>query len=117
MARAKKFFFVICLVVCSQAHSQITKKSVNALRVITSPTIDGKLDDLAWKNVEEAKEFVMYKPGNGDPEPFNRRTVVKTVYDDQAIYFGVYLYDEQPDLIPMQFSVRDDVGQVDLFQY
>ncbi len=116
MTPAKNFFFVICLVICSGVHSQTSKKSVNASRVEDGPTIDGKLDDLAWENVEEAKEFVMYKPGNGDPEPSNRRTIVKTAYDNQAIYFGVYLYDDQPDLIPMQFSSRDDIGQVDLFQ-
>jgi hypothetical protein len=116
MASAKIYLFLICLFAFSLSYSQNHKKSVSAERVSKGPEIDGKLDDVAWQNVEEAQNFVMFKPGNGDPEPAERRTTVKTVYDDQAIYFGVYLYDDQPDLIPKQFGPRDDVGQVDLFQ-
>jgi hypothetical protein len=116
MAIAKKYLYIACLFAFSHSYSQIPKKAVNATRISSAPIIDGKLDDAAWKNVEEAKDFVMYQPGNGDAEHPKRRTIVKTVYDDQAIYFGVYLYDEHPDLIPMQFGPRDDVGQVDLFQ-
>ncbi len=58
--------------------------------------IDGKLDDAAWNTVNIAKDFVMFRPGDGDPEPDTQKTEVKIIYDNQAIYIGAYLYDAAP---------------------
>ena len=112
----KKFLFVYCLFIFSFTYAQVNKKSIFANRVSEAPNIDGVLDDNAWKNVQEAKDFVMLEPGSGIKEPEQRKTVVKVVYDDQAIYFSAMLYDDNPKEIPMQFGERDHIGQVDFFQ-
>lgn len=111
-----KTLFICCLFVFSFSYSQINKKSVFAKRVTVAPHIDGILDDSAWKNAQEAKDFVMFEPGSGLEENESRKTIVKVVYDDQAIYFGAMLFDDNPAKIPMQFGERDHIGQVDFFQ-
>ena len=61
------------------------------------------------------KDFVMFRPGDGDPEPQNQKTEVKILYDNQAIYIGAYLYDSEPDKIMRQLSERDNLGTADFF--
>ena len=95
--------------------AQISKKEIQAVRINNSPLIDGKLDDAAWENAFIAKDFVMFKPGDGDPEPEDQKTEVKIIYDDQAIYIGAYLFDSNPDKIMRQLSERDNFGTADFF--
>jgi len=96
--------------------AQENKKSIQIKRVTTAPILDGKLDDDAWKDVKEAKDFVMFEPTSGTPEPQNRRSVIKIIYDNEAIYIGAYLFDDNPSEIPMQLGNRDEIGQVDYLQ-
>ncbi len=48
----KIYLFIISLFFFSHSYSQLNKKSVNALRINESPTIDGVLDEIFWKNAE-----------------------------------------------------------------
>lgn len=111
----KKILFVSCLIFTISIHSQIAKKSVSALRITKSPVIDGKLNEAFWSNAEEAKDFVMFEPGDGGNEREDKKTTVKIAYDNKAIYFGATMYDNNPEEIPMQFGGRDQFGNVDFF--
>ena len=111
----KKYLFLFFFCVFSFAFSQQTKKSVKASRAAKPPQIDGVLNDDAWKNVDVAKDFVMFRPGDGTKERENKKTEVKIIYDDEAIYFGAVLYDDEPEKIPLQFTSRDDFGNTDWF--
>ena len=111
----KKVFLLLTLINFVLLNAQESKKNTTAKRVSNPPKIDGKLDDDAWKNVEIATDFVMFKPESGTPEPENIKTEVKIVYDDEAIYFGAYLHDDKPDEIPMEFQTRDNFGNADFF--
>ncbi|GAB1309410.1 hypothetical protein KH5_20930 [Urechidicola sp. KH5] len=113
-----KAFFILCLfsaVLSLSAQTEITKKNVDTKRVKSAPKIDGILDDDAWKGADIATDFVMFRPDSGTPIPFEKRTEVRIVYDDEAIYFGAYCYDDEPDKIPKQFSSRDNFGIADWF--
>jgi hypothetical protein len=111
----KKILFVSCLIFTISIHSQIAKKSVSALRITKSPVIDGKLNEAFWSKAEEAKDFVMFEPGDGGNEREDKKTTVKIAYDNEAIYFGATMYDNNPEEIPMQFGGRDQFGNVDFF--
>ena len=91
------------------------KKNIHIHRTTNSPKIDGILDDEVWKNAEIATDFVMFRPDNGKLAPENIKTEVKITYDDEAIYFGAYLYDDKPNEIPMEFQTRDNFGNADFF--
>jgi len=91
------------------------KKTLEALRIDEQIKIDGKLDEGLWLQADIAKEFVMLEPGTGDAEPENQKTEVRVLYDDESIYIGAFLYDDDPSSIPRQFTQRDEFGQSDFF--
>lgn len=106
------FLFLVCTLFAQQ---KINKKSYQITRVSHAPIIDGNINDDAWKNANIATDFVMFRPGNGEPIPDNLKTDVKLVYDDKAIYVAAYLHNNEPQKIPMEFSTRDNFGQADFF--
>lgn len=109
----KVFSFLIILLSVIVVSAQETKKNVLTKRVTKAPKIDGNLGDDAWFNTDIAKDFVMFRPTSGTPEPENQKTEVRIVYDDEAIYFGIYLYDDKPDEIPKQLANRDNFATAD----
>lgn len=110
-----RIFFYFFLFTTLSLYSQNSPKKLNAIRVSVPPQIDGNLNDDAWLNAETAKDFVMFRPGSGDKEPENQKTEVKIIYDDEAIYFGAFLYDDNVSSIPKESSTRDNFGQADWF--
>lgn len=105
---------LICFVSDAQEPSK-SRKTYSASRINKSPEIDGKLDEEIWKNVAVANNFVMVEPGDGNPIPESHETQVKLLYDDEAIYVGVYLYEEARENIRRQFTQRDNLDQSDFF--
>lgn len=91
------------------------KKKINAIKTKASIKIDGDLSDSDWQNVPVAKNFVMLEPDNGKPETNELRSEVKVLYDDDAIYIGATLYDNEPNKILKEISERDDFGAADFF--
>ena len=61
----KNILFVFCLSFFFFSYSQTTKKTVSALRITKSPTIDGVLNEPFWEKAQEAKDFVMFEHGDG----------------------------------------------------
>jgi hypothetical protein len=62
-------------------------------------SIDGKINEDIWKTASVATDFVMFEPDNGKPIPNDKKTEVKIVYDNNAIYISALLYDNEPDKI------------------
>lgn len=93
--------------------AQSVKKTFKTYRVERAPRIDGKLDDIAWQNVEPAKDFRQREPYQ-DVNP-SQPSEVKIVYDDEAIYVAAKLYDSSPDSILKELSIRDQYGNTDWF--
>lgn len=112
MKKVFSLLFIFSFLFCS---AQELKKNIIAKRVSSPPKIDGVLDDDAWLNTAIAKDFVMFRPESGTTEKESEKTEVRIVFDDEAIYFGAYLYDENPNTIPQQFATRDNFGTVDWF--
>jgi hypothetical protein len=97
------------MVICVSLFSQV--KTLQAIKVVEPPIIDGNLDDAAWKNITAATNFIQNFPHVG--QPALQRTEVKMVYDDAAIYVAAYLYDD-PTLIRKQMNARDEEQMKDL---
>ena len=91
------------------------KKEVSAIKLKKPIKIDASLNEEDWQNVPIAKNFVMFNQDNGKPELPELRTEVKVVYDDDAIYVGAILYDNEPSKILREISERDDIGAADFF--
>lgn len=94
---------------------KIDRKKISATRITAPPKIDGELNDDAWKNAELIKDFIVFRPENGKKVTNEYRTIVKVIYNDDAIYISAMMYDPNPDKIPMQFATRDNFSQADFF--
>ncbi len=113
---------VSCLVLFSQYtfaqeadKSNFVKKKLTALKTNSSIKIDGVFSESDWTNVPVAQNFVMYNQDNGKPEVPEQRTEVKVIYDDDAVYIGAMLYDNEPNKILREISERDNFGSTDAF--
>jgi hypothetical protein len=87
----------------------------SAVKVDEAPTIDGVLDENMWTSALPLGEFVQAEPFTGMPG--SERTEVRLLYDDDAIYVGVTLYDRDPSLIVTTDTRRDaGLSDMDSFQ-
>lgn len=105
-------FCLPLLLVCIPAISQ--PKNLQAVKATQPPKIDGSLDDAAWALAPVLTDFIQNFPTYGIP--ISKKTEVKILYDNTAIYVGAYLYDD-PALIRKQITQRDGEQQnnVDYF--
>ena len=118
MIKNSKLLFYTLLLTSTILFSQSTQnKKVLTIKKITNktPKIDGLLNDDVWKGIEIAKDFIMMEPNNGEKEDPNYKTVVKVLYDDEAIYVSAMMFDPNPSKIASEFTSRDNDGQADLF--
>ena len=106
--------FILVFMLCLSSILAQEKKTLQISRTDNPPKIDGVLDDTAWENAMEAKDFTQFRPTMGVAEKDFQKTVVKMTYDNDAIYIAAYLYDK-PELIMKQVTSRDNFGQNDFF--
>ncbi|HEU4496369.1 MAG TPA: DUF5916 domain-containing protein, partial [Flavobacterium sp.] len=62
-----------------------------------------------------ASDFLMFEPDNGKPISPEKKTDVKVLYDDNAIYIAAVLYDSRPGQILKEMTQRDNFGTADHF--
>ena len=103
--------FLIFISFCTYGQ----KKTLQAKNITESITIDGKINEEAWKTAPIATDFVMYEPDNGKPIGEDKKTDVKVLYDNNAVYISAVLYDNQPNKISRELTNRDEYGVSDVF--
>jgi hypothetical protein len=109
----KYFYFSVLLFLFSYFANSQGLKRVDALRISSSPKIDGQLNDSCWINAEIANGFIQRDLHPGLPS--EQRSEIKICYDDGAVYIGAQLYDSSPDSILRELSTRDNEANADLF--
>lgn len=111
----KPLFFVLSFLWMSVLSFAEEKKAIHIHRIHTQVKVDGVLNEPFWQDAEVIKDFVMFRPESNKPEPQGKKTIVKIAYDDDAIYVGAILYDDNMDSIPKQIMSRDQFGNTDFF--
>jgi hypothetical protein len=76
-----------------------------AARAATPPSVDGRLDDVAWQAAAALTDFVQRIPF--DDLPASEPTEVRVLADESAIYVGVWLFDSDAARIVDGESIRD----------
>src|SRR5215467_7817446 len=97
----------------AQTNKPKTPHTLRAIRVSEKIVIDGVLNDAAWMRAPVEWDSTQRDPIEG-VEP-SERTEIQVAYDDTSIYFGVRLFDKEPQKIVRQLSRRDDVPDADYF--
>lgn len=76
--------------------------------------LDGRLDDDGWQAAEVLSGFVQGRPVEGARA--DQDTEVRVVFDENAVYVGLRMWDESPGTIARQLFRRDDRGTADLIE-
>jgi hypothetical protein len=108
--------FVIMLILISSgyafAQNPVKPKELLSTRSGEKPKVDGSLEDKCWINVPIATGFVEANPVAGRIEAKSRRTEVKIIYDDDAIYVAARMFDDA-DSVAHELVTRDNIGTAD----
>lgn len=107
------FLILYSLTAFTQTDYKVQKK-IAAQRTSTSPKIDGLLNDPQWEGIAIATGFIENNPTPGRIETAIRRTEVKIIYDDQAVYVAARMY-AKPDSVAHEIMTRDQIGNSDFF--
>jgi hypothetical protein len=86
---------------------------VGAVRAAQPVAVDGRLEERAWQAAEPWIKFVQRDPDEG--EPATETTELRLLYDDDALYVGVRLFDRDADLVDRRLSRRDEPAEADRF--
>ncbi len=88
--------------------------SAQAVRASGPIRIDGRLDDEAWTGAQVLAGFVQNTPREGAPA--SERTEVRILFDDEALYVGARLFDQDPRGILVGENRRDaSLNETDAF--
>jgi hypothetical protein len=100
--------FAVAGVLGGAAHAAEVAPQVRAHAMRLSAgaiTVDGKLDEAAWAGAPRQSGFVQRFPRDAAAPSLDTRFAI--VYDDDAIYVGVWADDPRPDLIRALLTRRD----------
>ena len=87
------------------------RRSVQAQRATEPPTIDGRLDDAAWRDAVLITDFTQTNPVEGAPP--TERTEVRIAYDADHLYFAFYAHYTDPTQMRANRADRDRLRRDD----
>ena len=91
----------------TRARAALERRAMRAERLRgPAPAIDGRLEDVAWCGAAPAGDFVQSRPAPGALATLP--SIARVLYDDDAVYVGVRLFDPHPDSIEAPYPRRDD---------
>lgn len=87
------------------AQSMASTPTARAVPLRAPVTIDGRLDEEAWREVPAITSFTQLDPNEG--APVSERTEVYIAFDDEAIYVAARLFDSGP--VSRRLARRDAI--------
>lgn len=87
---------------------EVPRPEATAIRAGGPIRVDGRLDEPAWDSAAVLEGFVQAQPDPGHPA--TRRTVVRVLYDDHHLYFGIFA-EADPEEIVVTTLERDYGGR------
>ena len=87
------------------------EKTVKAVRTQNPVYIDGELTEMDWYGSDLKKDFIQYAPVNGDSA--TEKTAFLVLYDDENLYLGVYVAEQNPSSVMGALRRKDDMALSD----
>ena len=109
------YFTYVILFFTLIMYGQNPKKTLFTQYTTDKITIDGNFNEPVWQNAAIANNFVMIDPDNGKPEKAERKSEVKVVYTNDALYIAATLTDNEPSKIGKELALRDNFVTADHF--
>ncbi len=107
----QQILILVFLLTYSQLFSQ-EKKDLIAYRTTEHIKIDGKFNEITWKNAPKSANFMQFSPNPNDKP--TAETSVQIAYDDVALYVTAKIK-QNPDSVYQIFSARDEIDNTDFF--
>jgi hypothetical protein len=89
----------------SDIYYSAPARRVAASRVEVAPVIDGMLDEDTWATIQPTGEFTPRVPRDG--EPATQETRLFVLFDDKALYIGLWMLDSDVEGIVQGEAIRD----------
>ena len=115
------FLFVGLLATATAIGQERVRKSLDVPRGSGPPVLDGRLDDPQWAQAAKLDDLTLYLPVPGGTP--SQRTAFYLYFDDEALYIGAELLDDEPEriirrqLIQNQIVFNDDHVQIIIDPY
>ena len=113
VAASAALLLLCAFVLPAQNGSYKPAHVLHAVRASEKIVVDGVLNDAVWMEAPAEWNFTQRDPVEGEKP--SERTELRVAYDDTAIYFGVRLFDTEPQKVVRQLSRRDDQADADYF--
>ncbi len=81
------------------------ERRLKAAKATGEITIDGRLDESAWSETQVATNFIQTEPDTDQVS--SQKTVIHVLYDQDNLYFGIYVYDSEPDRVIISELKKD----------
>ncbi|HUR67288.1 MAG TPA: DUF5916 domain-containing protein, partial [Chitinophagaceae bacterium] len=88
-------------------------KQLGAKRTTLPIKIDGKIDEVAWKDAPSLSGYTELRPVPFRKEFESSKTEVYLLYDDDGIYIGGFCHETSKDSISTELNGRDGFGNND----
>lgn len=105
---------LISIFYCHLSMGENPERKLRAHRIQENIHIDGFLKEGVWQSADAATDFIVAEPVPGASATF--KTTVYFLYDDNAVYVGARMYDDHPEKILKELSLRDQIGNADNFR-
>jgi len=109
LLRMRRLGFLLALCAHGAAHADVR---AHAVRRTESIAVDGKLDEAQWTSAPRQGGFVQRIPKDG-AKP-SHATEFAVLYDDRALYVGVWAHDSDPTQIRRLLTRRDMQSLADI---
>lgn len=92
------------------APKELVHKKYPAVRTTQKIVIDADLNDEAWKSAPLLTDMVEWRPTYGKVEDYEKRTEIRILYDNAAIYVSGFCHEKSNDSISTELVGRDVLG-------
>lgn len=106
--------YLFCVFLISNTFAQ-TPRFIDAYYTSEKIKIDGLSTEKIWEDVEGQSNFIQFEPYNNTVP--SEKTIIKTAYDNNAIYIFAECKISNNDEIFKIATKRDEFGQADYFGF
>ncbi|HEY7181903.1 MAG TPA: carbohydrate binding family 9 domain-containing protein [Blastocatellia bacterium] len=107
LAQRGSVWLSVCL--CAAALTSYAQP-LSVGRFATAPTIDGRLDEPAWREAAALRDFHQTQPGDNTAPTYP--TTIMLGYDRERLYLGIHAVDD-PKKVRATVAKRDDITSDD----
>lgn len=91
------------------------ERKLTVTRAAETIMLDGVLDEAVWSDAPMAHNFIQNDPREGEPATYD--TEVRILHDGEALYFGIFAKDDEPQEIIVSDLKKDfDTARSDGFR-